>query len=178
MADLFSRVREALGVDIDERDIAGSVVSGEIPLSNALVNRVVARQLQAGRGGPVTAARVEALGDDRLAVELQVRAPVPLPPIRIIASIEQQPVFPSPGVLGIRWSMPGLGPLAMFAGPALAFLKKLPPGMHVDGDWLAVDVAGMLRARGFGDVLRYITAARLRTRAGAFVLQVEMRVSP
>jgi hypothetical protein len=177
VADLFGRVRDALGVDLDERDVAGGVVSGEIPLSNAAVNRLVAKQLQKA-GGPVTAARLEALGDDRLTVELQVRAPIRIPPIRIVASIEQQPAFPSPAVLGIRWTMPGLGALAMFAGPALAFLKKLPPGIHVDGDWLAVDVAGMLRERGFGDVLRYVSSARLRTRAGAFVLQFELRVSP
>jgi hypothetical protein len=177
VADLFGRLRDALGVEIDERDVAGGVVSGELPLSNALVNRIAAQQLRA-RGGPVTAARVDALGDDRFAVELLVRAPVPIPPIRIVASIEQQPVFPSPGVLGIRWSMPALGPLALFAGPALAFLKKTPPGMRVDGDWLTVDVAGLLRERGFGDLLRYVTGARLRTRAGAFVLQFELRVSP
>jgi hypothetical protein len=175
--DPFGRLREALGVDLDERDVAGGVVSGEIPLSSALVNRVVAKQLRAA-GGPVTAARLEALGDDRFTVELLVRAPIPIPPIRIVASIEQQPVFPSPGVLGIRWSMPGLGPLALFAGPAMTFLKKMPPGIQVDGDWLTVDVVRLLRERGLGDVLRYVTGARLRTRAGAFVLQFEARVSP
>jgi hypothetical protein len=174
VSDLFDRVRSALGLDLEERDLAGGVVSGEIPLSNAAVNRLIAKQLQSGRG-PVTAARVEALGDDRLTVELQVRAPIP--PIRIVASIEQQPVFPGPAMLGIRWSMPGLGPLAMFAGPALAFLKTLPPGIRVDGDWLDVDVAAMLRSRGLGDALQYITTARLRTRAGTFVLQFELRVS-
>ena len=175
MNDPFDRIRSALGVDIDERELAGGVVSGEIPLTNAVVNRLIAKQLQA-RGGPVTAARVEALGEDRFVVELQVRAPVPIPVIRIVASIEQQPTFPAPATLGVRWSMPGLGPLAMFAGPALGFLKTLPPGIRVDGDWLTVDVAAMLRARGVGDVMRYISNARIRTRAGAFVLQFELKV--
>lgn len=175
MSDPFDRVRSALGLDVDERELAGGVVSGEIPLTNAVVNRFIAKQLHGARG-PVTAARVDALGDDRFAVELQVRAPVPIPTLRIVASIEQQPTFPAPAILGLRWSMPALGPLAMFAGPALGFLKTLPPGIRVDGDWLTVDVAAMLRARGLGDVTRYISSARLRTRAGAFVLQFELKV--
>lgn len=175
--DPFDILRGALGVQIDERDLAGSVVSGEIPLTNAAVNRLIAKQLQAA-GGPVTAARVEALGEDRLTAELQIKAPVPIPPVRITASIEQQPLFPAKATLGLRWSMPALGPLAMLAGPALGFLKKLPPGMHVEGDWLAIDIPAVLRDRGLGDVLPYIWGVRLRTRPGVFVLQFELRVSP
>lgn len=175
--DPFDILRGALGVQIGERDLAGSVVSGEIPLTNAAVNRLIAKQLQAA-GGPVTAARVEALGEDRFTAELQVTALVPMPPVRITVSIEQQPLFPAKATLGLRWSMPALGPLAMFAGPALGFLKKLPPGMHVEGDWLAIDIPAVLRDRGLGDVLPYIWGARLRTRPGMFVLQFELRISP
>jgi hypothetical protein len=175
--DIFGLLRSALGVQIDERDLAGGVVSGEIPLTNAAVNRLIAKQLQAA-AGPVTAARVEALGEDRFTAELQVKAPVPIPPIRIMASIEQQPLFPSKATLGVRWSMPALGPLAMFAGPALGFLKKLPPGMQVDGDWLAIDIPAVLRDRGLDDVLPYIWGVRLRTRPGVVVLQFELRISP
>ena len=174
MSDLFDRVRSALGVDIEERDLAGGVVSGEIPLTNAVVNRLIAKQLQAA-GGPVTAARVEALGEDRFTAELQVKAPIP--PVRITASIEQQPLFPGKATLGIRWSMPALGPLALFAGPALGFLKTLPPGMDVDGDWLAIDIPAVMRDRGLGDVLPHIWGVRLRTRPGAFVVQFELRIS-
>jgi hypothetical protein len=163
------------GIDVQERDFAGGTVSGEIPLSNDVVNRAIATHLQRS-GGPVAAARVEAIGDDRFTAEVLVRAPVPVPPLRIQASIEQQPQFPQPALLGMRWTMPALGPLAMFAGPALSFLKKLPPGMHVEGDRLTVDVADILRSRGLGDVLRYISTARIHTRAGAFVLRFELRV--
>src|SRR5687767_5846258 len=122
--DIFGILRSTLGVQIDQGDLTGSVLSGEIPLTNAVVNRAIAKQLQAA-AGPVTAARVEALGEDRFTAELQVKAPIP--PVRITASIEQQPLFPNKATLGVRWSMPALGPLALFAGPALGFLKKLPP---------------------------------------------------
>jgi hypothetical protein len=175
VTDPFELLRTALGIDLHERDLAGGVVSAEIPLTNELVDRLIATQLQRP-GGLVTAARVEALGDDRFTAEVTVRAPIPLPPLRIQGRIEDQPRFPAPAVLGIRWTMPALGPLAMFAGPALSFLKKLPPGMSVDGDRVAVDVDAVLRGRGFGHLLRFVTRAEVHTRQGGFVLRVELRL--
>jgi hypothetical protein len=175
VTDPLELLRATLGVEVQERDFAGGVVSAEIPLTNDVVNRVIAAQLQRS-GGPVTAARVEAVGDDRFTAEVVVRAPVPLPPLRIQARIEQQPRFPAAAVLGIRWAMPALGPLAMVAGPALSFLKKLPPGMQVEGDRLTVDIEEVMGTRGLGHLLRFISHAEVRTRQGAFVVRVELRV--
>ena len=167
---LFDRIREATGVGIEE--LAGGVIEGEIPLTDALVNRQIETQL-ASMQAPVTRARVETLGGDAFTVHLTMKGP--LPSVRIAVTIELQPGLPQSAVLGMRWSMPGLGPLAMLAAPALSFFKALPPGIGVDGDRIAVDIGVLLRSRGLGDLLPLLTRLRVTTRRGAFVVQFAAR---
>ena len=85
-----------------------------------------------------------------------------IPTLRIVARIEEQPE-PQRPVLAIRWSMPGLGPLGMLAGPALTFLKTLPRGLRAEDDRILVDVAELLRAQGLADLLPYISKVRVHT---------------
>lgn len=173
MTSLFDRLRQAVGIDLDEQELTGGVVSGEIPLTNEVVNRFIAARLAASQG-TVAGARVDAQQDDRFTVDVTLRAP--LPTISVAVQIEQQPQFPHQAALVLRWSVPGLGPLALLAGPALAFFKGLPPGLQVEGDRLTVDLGGMLRSRGHGDLVRFVSNARLHTRPGAFLLRFELRV--
>ena len=99
-----------------------------------------------------------------------------IPTLRIVARIEEQPE-PHRPVLAIRWSMPGLGPLGLLAGPALTFLKTLPRGLRAEDDRILVDVAELLRAQGLADLLPvYFRKVQVHTRPGAFVLKFEVRV--
>lgn len=169
---IHDRLRETLGVDL--RELAGGSFSGEIPLPNALVNRLIAQYLDAAQG-PVRAAHVEAHDQDTITIDLSMRGL--LPAVKLSARIEQQPEFPRPAVLGIRWSMPKMGPLALFAAPIMSYFKALPPGITADGDRISVDVAELLRSRGLGEFLPYIANARIHTREGAFLVRFEVRIS-
>jgi hypothetical protein len=72
--------------------------------------------------------------------------------------------------------VPGLGPLALLAAPALAYFKALPPGLTVVGDRMFVDVGVLLRARGLDDLIRYISALRITTRSGVVLVRFELRI--
>ena len=169
---LLNRLRHIAGDSFQE--LAGTSVAGELPLTNAVVNGLIAERL-AGSSGPVTGVQVEALDDDTFSAHVSLRTKM-IPSVRIVGRIEEQPQLPQRPVLGIRWSMPGIGPLGMFAAPALTFLKALPRGLRAEDDRILVDVGEMLRSQGLGDLLPFITKAQVHARRGAFLLQFELRV--
>jgi hypothetical protein len=172
MSMLGERVRPMLGIELPE--IAGTLLAGEIPLRNGLVNRLIAQRL-ATTSTPVAAVRIDAHDGDRLTIVLSMRGSI-MPDVRIAARIEQQPEFPGPAVLGLRWTVPGMGPLSLFAGPALSYFKKLPPGIRVDGDRAEVAFAELLGSRGLGELMDYITRVRITTRDGAILVEFALRV--
>jgi len=163
-----------LGVGLDE--LVGASVSGEIPLRNDLVNRLIAQRLAASPSA-IAAAHVDAQDHDTVGVELSMRGPKLLPAVRIAARIDRQPDLPHAPVLGLRWSLPGLGPLGLLAAPALTWLKVLPPGIRADGDRIDVDIAAVLRSQGLGELLLYLAHLQVHTRRGAFVVQFELRIA-
>ena len=165
-------IRERFGLDL--RDFAGAMASGEIPLANGVVNGFIAAEL-ARRQLPVQSLKVDAHEGDTLTAYIVPRARF-VPPLRLHVRVERQPNLPVDPVLWLRWSMPGAGPLALFAAPALAFFKALPPGIRADGDRLAIDVREMLNARGLGEALRFLRNVRVHTRAGAIVVKFEIGV--
>lgn len=170
MIPAIETLRQRLGVDLS--DIPGASLAGEIPISDAVVNRLIADRL---RDHPqVASVRLQAQDADIVDVHVTPRARL-LPPLKIAARIERQPEFPDQPVLLLQWTMPGIGPLAMLAAPALAFFKALPRGIKADGDRVAIDVREMLESRGLGEVMGLIRQAAIHTRPGGFVLHVELK---
>jgi hypothetical protein len=169
---LLGRLRDVAGSNLQE--LSGATLAAEIPLTNAVVNRLIGERLAAA-SGPVSAVQVDALDDDTFGAQVSLKSKL-IPTLRIVARIEEQPE-PQRPVLAIRWSMPGLGPLGLLAGPALTFLKALPRGLRAEDDRILVDVAEVLRAQGLGDLLPVVSKLRVHTRRGAFVLKFELRVS-
>jgi hypothetical protein len=167
---LLHRLREVAGGNLQE--LAGTSISAELPLTNAVVNRLIAERL-AVMSGPVQAVQVDALDDDTFSAQLSLRMKI-IPAIRVVGRIEEQPQLPQRPVLGIRWSIPG--PLGMLAGPALTLLKALPRGLRAEDDRIFVDVSELLRSQGLGDLLPYISKAQVHTRRGAFVVRFDLRV--
>jgi hypothetical protein len=168
---LLARLRAVAGNNLQE--LTGTTIDAEIPFTNLVVNRLIGERLAAA-SGPVSAVQVEALDNDTFSAQVSLRAAM-IPTMRILARIEEQPE-PQRPVLGIRWSIPGLGRLALLAGPALAFLKTLPRGFRAEDDRILVDVAEVLRAQGFADLLPFLSKVRVHTRPGTFVLKFAMRV--
>lgn len=170
LAELTSRYGVAL------HELNGAAMNGELPLPASLVNRIVAQQLAQKR--PDAEARIEPHDGQRLDITVAMRGQRLLPTIRIAARIEQQPQFPGPAVLGLRWSMPAMGPLSLFAGPALSFFKVLPPGIQADGDRLWIDIRELLHRQGLGELAGLITALEVVTREGAFLVRFSARIPP
>jgi hypothetical protein len=168
---LLGRLRRLVGDSFQE--LAGTLLVGDLPLTNAVVNRLIAERL-AGSSGPVAGVQIEALDDDTFSAQVSLRSKL-IPSIRIVGRIEEQPQLPQRPVLGIRWSMPRMGPLGMFAGPALTFLNALPRGLRAEDDRILVDVAQLLRSQGLGDLLPFMAKVELHASRGAFVVKFELR---
>ena len=171
--DLRKRFRDTVGFELGE--VSGAVFSGDIPVTEALANRLIAERL-AVAGGPVSGVRVHPLDGDALDVELTIPALKILPVVRVHAVIERQAI-PSDPVLRLRWSMPSLGPLAMFAGNVASYFRRLPPGIRVDGDLASIDIREVAASRGYAELLQYVTDLQVHTRAGAFVLKAGFKIS-
>ena len=170
--DLLRRVRALTGFDVAE--LAGATVAADIPVPDTLANRLIAERLRT-MNVPVSDVRVRALDRDALEAHITVKGARMVPVLRILAQIERQPL-PRDPLLVLRWSMPSMGPLAMFAGPVLSHFKKLPPGIRMDGERIMVDVRQLLAEQGLADVLEYLTDLQVHTRAGAILLRVGIRV--
>jgi hypothetical protein len=168
---VLERLRELTGVGVEE--LAGGGFEGEIPLTDAVVTRLARRYLPAS--APVSDLQIEAQEGNVIVAQVGLRGVPMLSQVKVHARIDQQPE-PHLAVLGLRWSVPGLGPLAMFAGPVLSLFKALPPGIDADGDRIAVDIAHLLRARGLGELLPHLTRLRVTTRPGAIVIGFAVRL--
>ena len=166
------QLRSRLGVDVDE--LAGTQMTGELPVPAAAVDRLIAAKLADGRG-PVTALRVEPLDQHTFDLHVTPAARM-LPSIRIRARIEQQPSLPSNPRLVCRWTIPAAGVLARLAGPFVSNIKSLPRGVRIEDDLVFVDLEQLLAGQGMGEVIRYVKALRIDTRPGAFIVRFEVGV--
>jgi hypothetical protein len=168
----IERLREVLG--FDPAELRGARVSGEVPIPDALLNRLIAEQL-AARTAPVTDLVLAPLDGDAIDAHVRLRTAF-VPALRVHLRIESQPSFPDSPVLTLRWSLGALGgALSRFAGPALAFLNVLPPGIRMDGDLIAVDLAALMKSRGLGELLPWVARLRLTTQSGRVVVAFELR---
>jgi hypothetical protein len=172
MQILRERVRSLLGIELEE--LTGTRLSGEIPLTNAVVNHIIAARLAEARV-PISAARVEALDGNAIGIQLVPSARL-IPSVRIEARIERQPEFPDYPVLRLRWSILGAGALARLAAPMIAKFTSLPPGVSLEADLVTIDVRELLVARGFGDIIEFIAGVRIDTRPGVFVIRFEVGI--
>jgi len=163
---------------VDVGELSGATLSGEVPLTAALINRFIADWLaRDGRAaGKLAAVVVEPLDQDRLNVNVRLRSNL-LPPLRLELQIASQPQLPASPVLVLRWSLAGgLGPLARLAGPALAVFDVLPPALRVDGDLIGIDLGELLRERKADWVLTYLRSLHVRTQPGRVVIQLSAAV--
>jgi hypothetical protein len=164
---LSQRVRAQLGLDLAE--LAGATFTCQLPLTNATINQLIRARLAKG-GVPVTSAEIDVREGD-LAV-LTVTPSMPLPAVRIDLRIELQPDFPAQKpVLWFRWSMGGFA--SLLAKLVDRFKPNLPPGVKMDSELIAIDIAEILRAQNLGELVPYIKNMRVHTKPGAFVVHVD-----
>jgi len=164
---MLDRLSKLLGVD--PRELSGTTVDVDLPLTPALINRKIAEYLTRA-DGKVSAVVVEPLAGDALNVHVRLKATL-VPPLPVRLEIAGQPEWPASPVLVLRWSITGgLGVLARAASPVLSMFGTLPQGVRVDGDLIGIDIAEVLRSRGAGWLVPLVKRLRLHTsEAGATV---------
>jgi hypothetical protein len=153
-------------------DLSGTALAGSVPLTNAVINTLIARKL-ASAEMPVVSVKVDAQAGDRLMAEVVTRAAF-VPKLRVQIAIERQPIFPTDPVLHLRWSLAGMGALSAFAGPLVAAFKAPWPGVTVTGDHIAINVPALLSGRGLADVATAVRELELRTQAGFVVVRFSL----
>lgn len=157
---MIERLLTLLGVDL--RELSGTTVDADIPLTPALINRKIAEYL-ARADGKVSAVVVEPLAGDALNVHVRMKASL-VPPLPVRLLIAGQPEWPASPVLVLRWSLAGgLGVLARAASPVLSMFGSLPPGVRVDGDLIGIDIAEVLRSRGAAWLVPLVKRVRVHT---------------
>jgi hypothetical protein len=153
-------------------DVVGARVAAFIPVSDRLLNEIIARELPAG--APVSDVSVEALPGNAIAVRARLaRAPM-LPAIKLTFTIVRQPQLPQDPVLVLRM---GSSALMSLAGPALRFFDALPQGIRADGDLLLVNLRELLAARGADWLLPYLADLEITTGARALLVAFHVRVA-
>ena len=154
------------------RDIAGSRVSARIPISRSLVNKLVAHALTRVTS-PVRRVDIRPHDGDRFDVLVTLSWPF-VPPLKMVATVEEQPRFPASPVLTLRWSL--LGMVGTIASRVIAWQDRFAPGIRLDGDRLALDLP-TLAARGPATaLLPYVKALALHTFDDQVVLDVELEI--
>jgi len=169
----LDRARQLLGPRLEEA--AGSRISGEIPVSEALLNRLIAQKLL-GSEGALASAELQVRPSGDVLVRLRVRRPSFAPAVIVALHIERQPAPPVSMELGLKWSIPGLGLLAALAAPVVSFFKKPPAGIRIEGDLLIVDLAAIASSQGVGALLEFVTGLTITSRDGALVVAFELRI--
>ena len=163
-------LRPVFGEQLQE--LAGSVVSGELPITTTVVNQLIARKLTTANA-PIVSAELETNPGESFTVQLRPKGP--LPAMKVDVAIDQQPQLPGDPILRMHWTLRGLGPLAMLASPFISSFKVLPPGVTIDRDRILVDLHAVLRSQGYGEMIPFLTGVRVLTRERRFVVQFELR---
>lgn len=151
------------------RDIAGSRFAATVPLSESLVNQIIASSLPPN--APVRSVVLQAASGDHLSVRVSPKAAL-MPSLTLKLAIDEQPQLPGSAVLVLR--MATLSGLFGLASGAIAGM--LPPGVRLDGERILVDLRTMAHDRGAGDLMDYLTRLEVRAEQGRIVLHVEAAV--
>jgi hypothetical protein len=152
-------------------DLAGTRISGTLPLSERLLNEILSASLPPG--GAVRGVTIHPETAGRFSVRLVPRATL-IPGITLRLAIEAQPRLPDSAVLVVR--MATLSGLFGLAGGAVSGM--LPPGVRLDGDRILVDLRSIAAQQGFADLLDHLRQLAITTRDGRLVLDFDAAVGP
>lgn len=147
-------------------DLRGTTAMLVVPVSDRLLNELVAENLRPG--GSVRELQLHAEAGNRIGVRVKLSASF-LPPLNLALVVEAQPVLPASPVLVFRVEM---GSLISLAGPALRFLDALPPGIRLEHERLYIDLAKLLAERGLDSWLAYIDQFNVTTAEGSLIVSI------
>ena len=153
------------------RDLSGTRATATIPVSERLINELVAATLPPHI--PVREAHVHPEAGDRFSVRVTPKSGF-LPSLTIKLAIERQPDLPASPELVLR--MASMGGLFGLATAALPIAQMLPPGVRLDGERIHVDLRAMAAQRGAADLFQYVRQLRITTEEGRAILHLDAAV--
>ena len=151
-------------------DLAGAHASFTIPVSDRLLNRIIADRLP--RSSPISELHLRAEDGNQVMASVRLARLAFLPPVRVRFVIERQPDLPASPILVLHMVLEGV---AALAGPALGFLKTLPPWVRLEHERLHVDLAALMAQYGAAEVLSYLTALDVTTAAGRVIVSSRLQ---
>lgn len=146
------------------QDLAGTRVSGTVPVPAGLLNEMIAATLPPS--APVRAVTVQPQDDDRLTVTIRPRAAL-LPAVTLKLEIEGQPRLPEHPVLTLR--MATLSGLFGLASGAVSGM--LPPGITLEGERIVVNVGDLARQQGHGELLAFLRTLEVHADRGRLIIE-------
>jgi len=153
-------------------DLAGAETSMTLPVSDRLINHIIAERLP--RGSVVSAVDIEALAENQLSVRVRLGQLALLPAIRVGLAIDRQPDLPALPVLGLRIVSPAL---AALAGSLVArFLHGLPAWVAFDGVRLSVDLQAAAASAGAAETFAYLRSLAVTTAPGRVIVSIRASV--
>lgn len=153
------------------RDIAGTRIVADVPVSGGLINALVAASIPPNV--PVREVAIRPEPNDQFSVRITPRATL-LPALTLRLAIERQPDFPSFPVLVMR--MKTMGGLFGFASAALPIASMLPPGVRLEGERILIDLAALAAQRGLGEGLQFVRRVAIHSEDGRVILHLEAAV--
>lgn len=153
-------------------DVAGANLAATLPITDRLLNELVARYLPSE--GRIRTLEIRALAGDQIGVRVSLAKPRFLPPFNLTMSIDRQPELPASPELVLK--IVSGGGLMALAGPVTAMLDVLPPGVQIVADRIHLDLSVLLRARGLDAALLFLEELRVNTSEGTVVVSVKARI--
>lgn len=153
-------------------DVAGADVSLTLPVSDRLINQMLAERLP--RGGVVSAVDVEAMPANQFSVRVRLGPSALLPPIRFGLAVDRQPDLPAFPVIVLRIVSPGIAALA--AALVARFLRALPPWVRIDGARISIDLLAAAAGAGGAEAFAYLRSLTLTTAAGRVTVSIRASV--
>ena len=157
--------------DAGFRDLAGTRISGSIPVSERLLNQLVAATMP--KNLPVREVTVRPEPGNRFSVRISPRAAF-LPQLTVKLEIEKQPQFPISPEIVLR--MATMGGLLGLAGVAFPIASMLPPGVRLEGERIVVDLRELARREGVADLLELVRELDISTDEGRVRVFVDTSV--
>ena len=155
------------------RDLAGARVSAAIPVSERLLNEIVAATMP--KNLPVREVTVRPEPGNRFAVRIAPKMAL-LPQLTLKLDIEKQPEFPTHPQLVFR--MATMGGLLGMASAAFPIASLLPPGVSLEGERLVVDLRELARREGVVDLLDLVKSLQVTTEASRVIVHVQAEAGP
>jgi hypothetical protein len=151
------------------RDLAGTRITADVPVSERLLNELIAAAIPPD--APVRNVTIRPEGGDRVSVRIVPKMSL-IPAITLRLVIEGQPRVPDAAVLVLR-----MATLSGFFGLASGAISgMLPPGVRLDGERILVDLREIARQRGFAAAFEYLMDLQVHADEGRLVVHLDAGV--